>query len=211
MYSSLSVLVLTLLVSVFCLKDTEDCHGYDCLKAYVEREEPAYKWRDLGHRLEVPDYQDGGGWTGYVLNFTSQQWLSPDIVGKSEWWHIMLIIVPNHLAVTDTSILWITGGSNNIEDDGQVDLDDEEVLLLSDIAVSNGMVASVLFHIPNQPIVFAEDVLQDRRKEDGIIAFTWWHFMNDEGGGEGHGHRHKLPHLRHYTRGAPGTRPQPFA
>ena len=173
-------LLFLLLVPVLCLKDTEDCHGYDCLKAYVEREEPAYKWRDLGHRLEVPDYQDVGGWTGYVLNFTSQQWLSPDIVDKSEWWHIMLIIVPNHLAVTDTSILWITGGSNNIEDDGQVDLDDEEVLLLSDIAVSNGMVASVLFHIPNQPIVFSEDVLQDRRKEDGIIAFTWWHFMNDE-------------------------------
>ena len=60
-----------------------------------------------------------------------------------------------------------------------MDLSDEEVLLLADIAVSNQMVASVLFHIPNQPIVFSEDVLQDHRKEDGIIAFTWWHFLND--------------------------------
>ena len=72
-------LLFLLLVPVLCLKDTEDCHGYDCLKAYVEREEPAYKWRDLGHRLEVPDYQDVGGWTGYVLNFTSQTWLSSDL------------------------------------------------------------------------------------------------------------------------------------
>ena len=94
----------------------------------------------------------------------------------------MLIIVPHNIAVTDTSILWITGGSNNIQDDGQVELSDEEVLLLSDIAVSNKMVASVLFHIPNQSILFSEDVLQDHRKEDGIIAFTWWHFMNDPTG-----------------------------
>ena len=55
----------------------------------------------------------------------------------------MLIIVPHNIAVTDTSILWITGGSNNIQDDGQVELSDEEVLLLSDIAVSNKMVASI--------------------------------------------------------------------
>ena len=94
----------------------------------------------------------------------------------------MLIIVPHNIAVTDTSILWITGGSNNIQDDGQVELSDEEVLLLSDIAVSNRMVASVLFHIPNQSILFSEDVLQDHRKEDGIIAFTWWHYMNDPTG-----------------------------
>ena len=61
----------------------------------------------------------------------------------------MLVIVPNHLSVTDVGILWITGGSNNIEDDGQVDLEDEEVLLISNIAVENGIVAAILFHIPN--------------------------------------------------------------
>ena len=77
-------LVLTQLAwSVLSLKDTQDCAGYDCLKAYVEREEPSYQWRDLGHRLEVPDYEGGGGWSGYVLNFTSQQWLSPDIGQKA--------------------------------------------------------------------------------------------------------------------------------
>ena len=52
------------------------------------------------------------------------------------------------------------GGSNNYDDDGHVDILDEEVLLLSNIAVSNKMVAAILFHIPNQSIVFAEDVLQ---------------------------------------------------
>lgn len=40
-------------------------------------------------------------------------------VSKSEWWHIMLVIVPNNVEVTDTALLWITGGdkflaANNI-------------------------------------------------------------------------------------------------
>ena len=83
MFSSWLVLLLQLAWPVLCLKDTQDCAGYECLKAYVEREEPAYQWRDLGHRLEVPDYEGAGGWAGYVLNFTSQQWLTPDI-GQAE-------------------------------------------------------------------------------------------------------------------------------
>jgi len=165
---------------ILALKDTQDCIGYECLKNYIDRPEPLYKWADLGHRLEIDDLEDGtGGWTGYVLNFTSQQWLSEEIVSKSEWWHIMLVIVPHEVQVKDTAMLWITGGTNNYDDDGQVDVTDEEVLLLSNIAVSNKIVAAVLFQIPNQPIVFSEDVLQDSRKEDGIIAFTWWHFLTD--------------------------------
>ena len=71
-------------------------------------------------------------------------------------------------------------GSNNYEDDGSVDVLDEEVIMLSNVAVSNKIPTAILFHIPNQGIVFSEDPLQDNRHEDGIIAFTWWHFINDE-------------------------------
>ena len=53
------------------------CRGHDCLQNYVERPEPSYRWEDLGLRLEGED------WTGYVLNFTSQQWLSPHLVSSS--------------------------------------------------------------------------------------------------------------------------------
>ena len=60
-------------------KNFQDCIGYECLKNYIDRPEPLYRWEDIGHRLEVPDADNGGGWTGYVLNFTSQQWLSPEI------------------------------------------------------------------------------------------------------------------------------------
>ena len=75
----LLIISLFLLNSCYCLKDTQDCLGYECLKAYVDRPEPLYKWTDVGHRLEVEDVDGAGGWRGYVLNFTSQQWLSEDI------------------------------------------------------------------------------------------------------------------------------------
>ena len=91
----------------------------------------------------------------------------------------MFVIIPHNIEVRDTALLWITGGSNNYEDDGHVDILDEEVLLMSNIAVSNKIVTAILWQIPNQGIVFAEDPLQDNRKEDGIIAFTWWHYLND--------------------------------
>ena len=50
-----------------------------------------------------------GGWTGYFLNFTSQQWLSSEQVSRPEWWHIMVVIVPEILISKDTTILWLTG------------------------------------------------------------------------------------------------------
>ena len=58
----------------------QDCAGYDCLKNYIDRAEAAYSWTDLGTTLEVPDLGGGGGgWTGFVLNMTSQTWMSPDL------------------------------------------------------------------------------------------------------------------------------------
>ena len=56
----------------------QDCAGYDCLKNYIDRAEAAYSWTDLGNTLEVPDL-GGGGWTGFVLNMTSQTWMSPEL------------------------------------------------------------------------------------------------------------------------------------
>ena len=80
----ISFLFLYLTTQALSLKDTQSCEGYECLRVYLDRPEPAYKWADLGHRLEVEDVEGKGGWTGYVLNFTSQQWLNPDL-GEEKW------------------------------------------------------------------------------------------------------------------------------
>ena len=47
------------------------------------------------------------------------------------------------------------------------------------MALSAGTVSAVLFQIPNAHIVFAEDPSQQRRSEDAIIAWTWFHFINN--------------------------------
>ena len=99
-------------------------------------------------------------------------------MSRSEWWHQLLVIVPDNAEVLDTSVLWIAGGSNR-DDDNDVEISSFYVQFLADIAVSNKMTAAILYQVPNQPIVFTEDILQDSRYEDGIIAFTWWHFLFD--------------------------------
>ena len=88
------------------------------------------------------------------------------------------MIVPDNVEVLDTSVLWIAGGYNG-EDDDEVDIDSLDVQFMADIAVTNRMTTAILYQVPNQPIVFAEDILQDTRDEDGSIAFTWWHFLFD--------------------------------
>ena len=91
--------------------DGQSCSGYDILKNYIDRPEPAYKWTDTGTRLKG-EGGDGVGWTGYLLNFTSQSWLNPELVTRSEWWHKLLIIVPDNVRVLDTATLWLEGVDN---------------------------------------------------------------------------------------------------
>jgi len=157
------------------------CSGYTCLKDYVDMEDGAYSWVDTGHRLVVGPSSNGrGGWTGYFLNFTSQNWLTPELVSISEWWHIMVVIVPDNLTTTDTTVLWLGSGANNDDLPDFSDIgNDYELLIAGGIATANNIVTSIVFQIPNQRIVFAEDPEQSSRSEDASIAFTWSRYMSD--------------------------------
>jgi PhoPQ-activated pathogenicity-related protein len=176
----LALLGLLLILGIYqvgCLKSTQTCKGYECLKAYVDKPDSAYQWEDTGHRVVVEDYQGRGGWTGYFLNMTSQQWLTPEDTSQSLWWHIMVVVVPEHVEVTDTAMLWMTDGDNKA--DFQPDLTDYNLLVVGDMATATRMPTAALFQIPNQYIVYADDPLQAHRSEDASIAFTWLHFLND--------------------------------
>ena len=54
------------------------CAGYDCLKEYIDKPDENYAWTDTGIRLQGLDPLHLRRWDGYVLNFTSQQWLTPE-------------------------------------------------------------------------------------------------------------------------------------
>merc|ERR1712179_732410 len=64
----------------------EPCKGYYCLKQYVDKPDSHYAWTDTGIRIDGFDPLHIKKWTGYVLNFTSQQWLTPEDSSRSIWW-----------------------------------------------------------------------------------------------------------------------------
>ena len=68
-----------------------------------------------------------------------------DQVSRSEWWHILVVIIPDNLTSTDTTMLWMTDGDNH--DDFQPDLSDYNLLAAGEIAAANGVVTSSLFQV----------------------------------------------------------------
>ena len=167
-------MIFTFITSLFLPACTGDpCRGFDCMRSYIDKPEPAYKWADTGVRLRDE------GWTGYLLNFTSQTWLEPGLVTRSEWWHQLLIIVPDNIRVLDTAALWVEYGDNTKADNGSITPGRFNVQFMADISVAQGMVSALVYQVPNQPVVFSEDVEQKERIENAMIAFTWWHFLHD--------------------------------
>ncbi len=55
----------------------------------------------------------GPGYTGYVLNMTSQMWLTPADSDRSIWWHYVAIIVPDLIEFPNHAVVYNTGGSNH--------------------------------------------------------------------------------------------------
>jgi PhoPQ-activated pathogenicity-related protein len=141
----------------------------------------------LMHQIQGEEYiirghVDKRGWTGYVLNMTSQRWLtdadfSATSDGGSLWWHYLVVIVPdNELKYANNATLWITGGSVK---SGKPSNTDEDIVLAAALATSVGTVTGALFGVPNEHLTFSSDPIQQSRTEDAIIAFTWDHFLKD--------------------------------
>lgn len=78
---------------------------------YVHAPDPAFAWRDTGYRLNTtgPD-----GWTGYMLNLTSQTWLTPDATDRYTWTHQLMVFVPNGLKNYTIGSIYLTGGGNDV-------------------------------------------------------------------------------------------------
>ena len=160
--------------------------GTSPLQFYVDMPDPTYSYA-------AKPIQTFGlpGATAFVLNMTSQRWLTDDDFkqyspSKSVWRHQLVVVVPKKLnKQLDTGWLWITGGDN--EPDGgfkPIDTKDGEVAIAGELAAASGTVCAVLLQVPNQPVAFTVDIPHDPnmyprelRGEDGIISYTWNHFV----------------------------------
>lgn len=147
---------------------------------YVEAQDKNYNWVDTGMRVDGPDY------TGFMLNMTSQQWMDSSVTSRSVWWHQVLIIKPKKMRVVhpspgtnakDIAFLLVTGGNN--QNPKSPTPQDRDVQLVAGPAVAAGTLGAVLWHVPNQAQVFADDPEQMRRSEDEIVAYTWRKYVDN--------------------------------
>ena len=69
---------------------------------------------DTNYSFTLVQSIPGKGWTTYVLEMTSQAWLTTKEVDRPVWKHWMTIVKPDAVA-TSKSLLFIGGGANGGE------------------------------------------------------------------------------------------------
>lgn len=131
------------------------------LDRYVAAPDPTYSYKLVG---TVP----GKGVTTYILEMTSQTWLTTNEVNRTVWKHWMTIIKPDTVT-SSTSLLFIGGGSNEREAPTQADGN------LTRTALATKSVVTELRMVPNQPLIFAGET--QKRSEDALIAYCWDKFL----------------------------------
>lgn len=123
---------------------------------------------DSNYTFSVVQSIPGKGYTTYVLDMTSQAWLTEKEVDRPLWKHWMVLIKPDDVA-TSKSLLFIGGGNNK----GEAPKGASEQMVK--IALVTKSVVTELRMVPNQPLVFAGET--EGRVEDSLIAYTWDKFL----------------------------------
>ncbi|ESO89129.1 hypothetical protein LOTGIDRAFT_154212 [Lottia gigantea] len=141
------------------------------LDDYVNRPDSTYKYFEITHYV----HEDH---TLYILNMTSQTWLTAEISTQPIWWHYLTVTIPHKIRYPDAAFMFIEGGSNH---NGPPTGTDNFVALTTAMAVSTGTIGADLKMIPNQPIMFKADPTKKQRTEDAIIAWTWKTFVETNG------------------------------
>ena len=106
--------------------------------------------------------------TTFILEMTSQAWLTTNEVNRPLWKHWLIVIRPDEVAASK-SLLFIGGGANDRPPPKGADGS------LVQIALATKSVVSELRMVPNQPLVFAGESIE--RSEDSLVAYTWDKFL----------------------------------
>ncbi|HOX03114.1 MAG TPA: PhoPQ-activated pathogenicity-related family protein [Candidatus Paceibacterota bacterium] len=131
------------------------------LDRYVSQPDPHYAYQRLSA-------SDGRGCRTFVLEMTSQSWLTPAEVDRPVWKHWLVVVVPETVEHT-TALLFIGGGSNDKPAPTSADP------RLAQLALATRSVVAELRMVPNQPLVFHQD--GKPRYEDDLIAYTWDQYL----------------------------------
>jgi PhoPQ-activated pathogenicity-related protein len=146
-----------------------DTLSNDVLREYVYRDDGAYTY-SLNTTL------NGGSYTAYIIDMTSQIWRSPGEVNRTVWQHWLTIIVPSASfgPLRSTAGLVITGSNNSGSPPTELD---DETEIAAQLAVATRSVIAVLRNTPNQPLFFPDEFPVRGRTEDDLIAYTYDKFL----------------------------------
>jgi PhoPQ-activated pathogenicity-related protein len=131
------------------------------LDRYVDAPDTNYAWH-LAKTVK------GDGYTTFIVDMTSQSWLTTNEVDRTLWQHWLTIVKPDRVT-SSISLLFIGGGSNKNGAPSKADAN------FTTIATATGTVAAELRNVPNEPLTFTGET--EERTEDGIIAYTWDKFL----------------------------------
>jgi len=127
---------------------------------------------DPNYTFHVVDRIPGKGQTTFILEMTSQAWLTTNEVDRPLWKHWMTVVKPDTVAHSK-SLLFIGGGGN----DGKPPKSADDNLV--EIAIASKSILAELRMVPNQPLVFTGEAIE--RKEDSLIAYSWDKFLRTGG------------------------------
>jgi PhoPQ-activated pathogenicity-related protein len=130
------------------------------LDRYVAAPDPAYAYKLI-------DTVKSPGQTAYILELTSQSWLTEKEVDRPVWKHWLTIVRPD-VVKTSKALLVISGGAN----DRPAPKTAPTILAIASAAT--GSITAEVRMIPNQPVTFTGD---KPRVEDALIAYTWDKFL----------------------------------
>lgn len=147
-----SILVFVLFVGQACATPLDD---------YIATPDPSYTYEHVRTINRI-------GYTGYVIEMTSQSWRSDEEVDRTTWKHWLTIVVPTFVW-RQTAPLVVVGADNGDPYDTDV------VDALAPVAVADGAVTVALEMVPNQPLTFADETAP--RSSDAIIAYSWDKFF----------------------------------
>jgi PhoPQ-activated pathogenicity-related protein len=125
----------------------------------------------------------GLSWTAKAVNLTSQAWMTTDDWGadwggeNAQWWHYMYIITPSVIKSEGWNSMYITDGKNS---DAAPAAYDENIAVISELAMHTGQIQVVLFQVPNYPLYLKNpDGTQTASLgDDALLANTFVHYMD---------------------------------
>eukprot|EP01128_Nolandella_sp_AFSM9_P000041 TRINITY_DN1006_c0_g1_i2.p1 TRINITY_DN1006_c0_g1~~TRINITY_DN1006_c0_g1_i2.p1 ORF type:complete len:434 (+),score=104.46 TRINITY_DN1006_c0_g1_i2:45-1304(+) len=135
---------------------------------WKEQTDSKFGWEVYGkHRNE------GTMSTTYYINMTMFHWLPKGVNTQYYWWSNVAVTVPDTVKYPGHAAIYADGGSNRGGMSGNDPIGNDFVGYLQ-------APVAHLFDVPNQPIAFyAEQNGTVGRHEDGLIAYTWRHFLQD--------------------------------